>query len=187
VGVDITSVSVSRLRQLYPQFEFVQADISSAEADEIGTGSDLVLASDVLFHIVQDEAWRKAIQNSAARLREEGFLILSDVFPPQPTRIAEHVRLRSLSDYCAELSEAGLRMRHIEPIFAVLQPPPLIPGVSWPWRAYARLWRHGWRVARWSVVDRLLPPVSGWLDQRFFIPKLGDGAPNSKWLFATRD
>jgi SAM-dependent methyltransferase len=186
VGVDITSVSVSRLREKYAQFRFVQADISG-EAHEIETGFDLVLAADVLFHIVQDEGWRKAIQNVASRLRERGLLVVSDVFPSKTIQVSEHVRFRSLMDYHTELSKVGLRVVHVEPIFAILQPPPLIPDASWPWRIYAWLWRYGRRLAQWSMTDGLLPPVLAWLDQRFFIPKWGNQAPNSKWLFAIKD
>jgi len=59
--------------------------------------------------------------------------------------------------------------------------------LSWFWKGYAMFWRYAWRLARWSVVDYLLPPVLAWLDKNWFLPKWGSRAPNNKWLFALKE
>jgi len=187
VGVDITLVSVETLRKLYPAFHFVQADISSNEVLKVRIGFDLVLAADVLFHIVDDAAFERAVQNLLSLLRPNGLLIISDVFPITTIQTAPHVRLRSLSEYNRLFSENQTRILHIEPIFAILYPPSFIPSLSWFWKGYALFWRYAWRLARWSVADHLLPPVLAWLDKTWFLPRWGSRAPNSKWLFALKE
>lgn len=99
VGVDITAISVETLRKRYPNWRFVQADISADEIPEIDKRFDVVLAADVLFHIVDDAAFEKAIRNMCLVLRPGGLLIISDVFPASTVQIAPHVRLRSLEMY----------------------------------------------------------------------------------------
>ena len=120
-------------------------------------------------------------------LRPNGLLIISDVFPTATIQTASHVRLRSLSEYNRLFSENQTRILHIEPIFAILQPPSFIPSLSWFWKGYALFWRYAWRLARWSVMDHLLPPVLAWLDKNWFLPKWGSQAPNNKWLFALKE
>jgi 2-polyprenyl-3-methyl-5-hydroxy-6-metoxy-1,4-benzoquinol methylase len=187
VGVDITSVSVEILRRRYPDFHFVQADITSSEVLKAGTEFDIVLAADVLFHIVDDANFERAVRNLLFLLRPNGLLILSDVFPTTTIQTASHVRLRSLSEYNRLFSENQTRILYIEPIFAILQPPSFIPSLSWFWKGYALFWRYAWRLARWSVADHLLPPVLAWLDKTWFLPKWGSWAPNNKWLFALKE
>lgn len=185
VGVDITSVSVEILRERYPEFRFVQADITK---EIIGGDFDVVMAADVLFHIVDDAAFERAVQNLCSVLSPNGLLIISDVFPAFTVQVAPHVRLRSLDEYNRLLSENHIRLVLIEPIFAILQPPPFVPPTSWFWKGYALLWRGvGRRLDRLSIVDRLLPPVLAWLDKRLFRPLWGYGAPNNKWLLAIKD
>lgn len=53
-------------------------------------------------------------------------------------------------------------------------------------KGYALFWRLGWRLARWYVVDRWLPPVLFWLDSRLFLPVWGSQAPNNKWMLALK-
>lgn len=185
VGVDITSVSVEILQERYPEFRFVQADITE---QTIEGDFDIVLAADVLFHIVDDTAFESAVQNLCSVLSPDGLLIISDVFPKSTVQVAPHVRLRSLDEYNCLLNENHIRLVLIEPMFAILQPPPFVPPTSWFWKGYALLWRGvGRRLARLSIVDRLLPPVLAWLDKRLFRPLWGYGAPNNKWLLAIKD
>jgi SAM-dependent methyltransferase len=186
VGVDLTSVSVATLRQRYPQYRFIQADIGQEEIDMTGE-FDVVLASDVLFHIVDDDAFGVAIRNIASYLAKGGLLIASDIFPNTTTQTAPHCRSRSIDDYQAQFSRGGVRIRRVEPIFAILQPPPIVPGLGRLWRLYTAFWRYGWRIARWKLFDRLLPEMLDELDRRFFLPRWGVRAPNSKWLLAVKD
>lgn len=186
IGVDLTSISVARLQPRYPQFRFVQADIAQPQFD-LGAGFDVALAADVLFHIIDDEAFGAAIKNIVSRLKRGGLFIASDIFPDTTTQTAPHCRSRSHADYRAHFSRWGMRVLHVEPIFAILQPPPIVPNAAWPWRAYARLWHYGWRLACRMPLDRLLPSLLDWLDRHVFLHRWGSRAPNNKWLLAIKD
>jgi SAM-dependent methyltransferase len=185
-GLDITATSVVTLQERYPHFRFYQCDVSNACMPWDGE-FDVVLAADVLFHIVDDDAFQAALHNIVSWLKPNGLFIVSDVFPPQSLQTAVHVRNRSLEDYSVRLHGSSIRVLHIEPIFAILQPPPPLPGTAALWRIYSRLWRYSFWLARWSLVDRLLPGLLRWLDRRFFLPRFGLTAPNSKWMLAVKD
>jgi hypothetical protein len=89
-----------------------------------GTAScDLVTGIDVLYHLVDDEAFGAALTNLARFVRAGGCLIVSDVFVTQTTQVAAHVRRRPLSTYEAILEPLGLRLAAREPVFGVLGDP----------------------------------------------------------------
>ncbi len=186
VGLDITLVSINTLQERYPRFRFIQSDITADKIPDLGSEFDIVLAADVLFHIPQDDAFEKAVRNIISQLKVGGLLIVSDVFPANSIQLANYLRIRSLNDYCRLLEKYQTRLSHIEPIFAILQPPPLLPNVNLLWKGYAWIWRYAWRLARWGVMDSLLPSILAWFDKRLFLPKWGETAPNNKWLFAIK-
>lgn len=186
IGLDITSVSVDNLRGEYPQFTFIQGDATKRVA-ELQTKFDVVLAADVLFHIVENESFLAAMRNIAGWLQSGGLLILSDILPPRPLHPAPHCFHRSLGIYERVLAENGLNIAWIEPIFAILHPPALVHEASLAWRAYALAWKYGWRLAKLNALDHFLPRILGWLDERYFLSRYGLMAPNSKWLIAVKD
>src|SRR5712664_744565 len=61
-GMDLTEVSVSQLRDRYPEHRFVQGDISE-KADSLPDGYDVISAMDVLFHIVDRDRYGAALKN----------------------------------------------------------------------------------------------------------------------------
>ena len=72
VGLDITTAAVEHLQSKFPNVTFHKADIGEAcELPAKGT-FDLFSAFDVLFHIVDDARYRKAIANIHALLRPGG-------------------------------------------------------------------------------------------------------------------
>lgn len=186
VGIDITRVSIETLRLRYPDFQFMIGDVSS-ERLIMEAPFDLILAADVLFHIVDDQAFSRALANIAAWLSPGGVLILSDVFPETTLQTAAHCRYRSRDTYRTLLERSSLRISHMEPIFALLQPPPYGVRASPLWRTYAWIWRYGWRVARLRFFDRILPVGLGWLDDAVALKAFGRNAPNAKWLVAVKD
>jgi SAM-dependent methyltransferase len=186
VGLDITSKAISVLQERYPQFHFYQSDIADPEI-ELDAEFDIVLAADVLFHIIDDDAFRVALHNITSRLKSNGLLIVSDTFPRRTLQSSPHVRNRSLDDYLTAFHFGRVRLLHMEPIFAILQPLPVMPEVARSWRLYSQVWRYVLHFARWVPVDRVLPNLLGWLDRRFFLPRYGLTAPNSKWMLAVKD
>jgi SAM-dependent methyltransferase len=185
-GVDITAVSVQTLARRYPDFCFLQADVGD-RVFPVNDGFDVIVVADVLFHIVDDSRFQRAITNLSDRLQPGGYLILSDILSAHTVQPAPHFRSRSLAVYEELLAQNQLTVRHIEPIFAVMQPPVSMHGIPWRWQTYALIWRYGlMRMARWGWFDRTVPAVLEDLDERFFLRRAGVGTPNSKWLMAVK-
>jgi len=119
VGLDVTSISVTTLRQRYPQFTFFQTDVTR-ESPHLELTFDVVLVADVLFHIVEDKDFCAAVRNICGWVATEGVLILSDIFPSVSIQTALHVNNRALDEYGQLLTAHGLRVIHIEPILSLI-------------------------------------------------------------------
>lgn len=81
-GVDLTTVAVKTLKSRFPYADFVQGDIGDNQLPEgVQAGAyDIVTCIDVLFHIVDDQRFEKAIANIADLLKPGGHFIFSDLF-----------------------------------------------------------------------------------------------------------
>ena len=137
-GVDLTSVAVSKLGARFPGTRFVQADIgqplSAPLADELGT-FDFVSAFDVLFHIVDDGLYQRALHNVAALLRPGGWFLWSDNFIHQPTIRVAHQVSRSLREVTDAVTAAGLEVVDRRPMFVLM---------NYPADTSSKLARWGW-------------------------------------------
>ncbi len=186
-GIDITEISVQNLSSSYPEFHFVRADISD-DAVPINDQFDIVLVADVLFHIVDANRFRNAIEHISHLIKPKGYLILSDLLTIATVQTASHVRFRSLEEYKSILADNDITLKHVEPIFAVLQPPIRVHGTSLLWNLYALIWLYGgMRMAHWRWFDRLIPRILNKLDQSFFLPRANVRTPNNKWLVGVKD
>ena len=63
-GIDLTDVAVGRLRKKYPESAFYKVDIGDAIGELRGHRFDVISCMDVLFHIVDDTSYQKAVQNA---------------------------------------------------------------------------------------------------------------------------
>lgn len=91
-GVDITEVAVNNLKSIFPESDFLQLDIGAdieAYIPQLGK-KDFISAMDVLFHIVDDKRFEKALMNIAALLKKGGYFIYSDNFLKDQTRRTQH-------------------------------------------------------------------------------------------------
>lgn len=111
-GLDITEVSVENLKTKFPEHEFIQLDIG----DEIGKlkttlgNKDFISAMDVLFHIVDDQRFDRAVHNIASLLKPGGYFIYSDNFLKGETIRTKHQVSRS-KEYLFDLFEkAGFEL-----------------------------------------------------------------------------
>jgi 2-polyprenyl-3-methyl-5-hydroxy-6-metoxy-1,4-benzoquinol methylase len=81
-GIDLTSASVNQLKTKFPQNKFFVSDIGDKDfrsAAPLGS-YDVVSCMDVLFHIIDDQRFEKAIENIAILTKEEGYFIYSDLY-----------------------------------------------------------------------------------------------------------
>lgn len=148
-GVDISSRAVEGLSRAFPQARFVEGDVTEG----LGGQYELIVAMDVLFHIMDDTKYRAAIEHIAAALSSGGRLIFSDNFPPE--RVAhKHQVSRSATEITAVLSAAGLRIVERWPMFVLMNAPVK--------------YRTGW----WYVLERILwrAPALGWAIGALLLP-----------------
>jgi len=142
---DFSEVAVSRLQQKYPEIEFSQLDIGDRLPESLRSSQDAVSAFDMLFHIVDDTRYRRAIQNIHAALVEGGWFLFSDLFVHEETKRLEHVAARSLIEVERTLTSTGFRIVSRKPVFALMNEP-----LDCRNRAYVFLWKVFSRVIRTS-------------------------------------
>jgi SAM-dependent methyltransferase len=122
-GCDLTEIAVARLRSALPWARILRLDIADTlPATEIGS-YDIVSAFDVLFHIVEEKAYERAIRNVCALLRPGGLLLFSDLLPRNGACQAEHVAFRPLGGVTALLAKAGFDVVGRVPMFVVMEEP----------------------------------------------------------------
>lgn len=123
-GVDLTEVAVERLRHRFPTARFVRADIGEPLPPELPLGSfRAVSAFDVLFHIVDDERFARALGNIASLLEPGGSFLWSDNFIHQPTARVAHQVSRNISEIEGRLATAGLAVIRRVPMFVLMNYP----------------------------------------------------------------
>ncbi|MEM4523361.1 MAG: class I SAM-dependent methyltransferase [Nitrososphaeria archaeon] len=192
-GIDIAQISVYTLRQRYPYFKFIQADISLDIPSDIGD-FDIVLAADVMFHIIPDRAFNQAIQNLLSHLKSGGLLIISDLFPRTRIQPVPHVCFHSINEYIHLFSPYCVYIIHQEPIFFLLYPLPLILSGNSKWKKGEIFQRYAKNLCKWNMFDKTFPTIAAWLDAKIFLPlsrrilgtSLGFLMSNMKWLFAAK-
>jgi SAM-dependent methyltransferase len=81
-GVDISRVSARLLRKKYassPRVRILEADIAGADFDVEGP-FDIIIAIGVMFHIVEDRLWERAVARLASLLSEDGIILVGGQF-----------------------------------------------------------------------------------------------------------
>lgn len=80
VGIEISGPAATSLAHRYsdvPEVSILEAD-AAGESFDLGRTFDIVNAVDVLFHVVDDDSWRRAIRNLAAHLAPGGRMIVAE-------------------------------------------------------------------------------------------------------------
>jgi SAM-dependent methyltransferase len=164
-GLDVADVVVDRLRGRFPAHRFEQADVTEPWPVEPAS-ADLVTAFDVLFHIVDEPGFERALGQVGQALRPGGAFVVSDLFLHGPPVTAFHQVIRTLARWEEALDAAGFEILGRLPIFVAMHPPyDLPPGrrrrLAWRWWAWleARLKadpEQGRLLGRWlGRFDRL--------------------------------
>jgi SAM-dependent methyltransferase len=147
-GVELTDVASDRLRASHPAVAVVRADVSDPEL-AIDGEFDFVSAMNVLLHIVDDAAFRQALQNLSRLLREDGVLLVADpVLTRRPTRhpttAASNSVARTVAEWRSALGEVGLEIVEIRPSTVLQGNPidvkhrPVLVGLDVLWNVYGR-------------------------------------------------
>jgi SAM-dependent methyltransferase len=122
-GSDLTATSVSRLSAAHADCEFVRADIGASRSDLPNRRFDAISAFDVLYHIVDDESYRRAFVNLSSRLADGGLLLFTENFLSGPALRSRHWVSRSLTEITAAVELAGLEVVERRPVFVLMSEP----------------------------------------------------------------
>jgi SAM-dependent methyltransferase len=122
-GIDLSGAAVQALRDAFPEADFEREDIAEPGDALLGRQYDIVSAFDVLFHIVDDERFARALENIGRITRPGGHLLLSDNFLHGPTVRGRHQVSRSLAEIDDTLAAAGWESVVRLPMFFLMNTP----------------------------------------------------------------
>ena len=94
LGNDIAEVSVTNLRKEYPQYEFLQGDISEVKLPE--NRFDVGVMIDVTQHITDDDRFNKAMDNLWKSLKSGAHLIITMWDPAKNVYLSNKLRLNRI-------------------------------------------------------------------------------------------
>ncbi len=120
---DLTQVVVDRLRARRPGVELMRLDIGSEDLPAGGETYDAISAMDVLFHIVDEDDYRRALRNLAGLLSPGGLLLFSENFLSTETDRASHQVSRTGAEIRVLLADAGLEPVELRPMFLLMNTP----------------------------------------------------------------
>jgi len=128
-AVDIAPAAVKSLKEKYCSSEtmnFVCADVGGDEFSEgVRPMLGLVIAMDILYHIIDNEKFCAAIRNIARVLEPGGYLFLTDILSSSKEAMSpqQHVHWRPLTAYKRELEKNSLDIVYLAPVYTLLQSP----------------------------------------------------------------
>jgi SAM-dependent methyltransferase len=122
-GLDFASAATEGLKRKYPGCNIYQLDIGEDIKEIKPRAFDVVSAFDVLFHIVDDGKYEKAIRNIFSLLRPGGLFVFSDNFIHGDTIRKAHIVHRSLAVVEGAVEDAGFRVVERFPMFVLMNYP----------------------------------------------------------------
>jgi SAM-dependent methyltransferase len=93
-GNDIAEIAVTELKKKYPQYEFIQGDISEVMLPE--NKFDLGVMIDVTQHITDDERFSKAMDNLWKSLKSGAILMITMWDPAKNVYLSNKLRLNRI-------------------------------------------------------------------------------------------
>lgn len=157
-GVDIADSAVARLRERFPEVRFERVDVSDEVPFDDGA-FDVVSAFDVLFHIVDDERYPRAVAGIHRMLRPGGWFIFSEHFVHDQRRGRRHHVSRTLGEIEELLHRTGFDIVSRRPMF-VFMAWPVDSGKRWRWDLWSKRMLPLIKQERWGgVVGAALYPA----------------------------
>ena len=191
VGLDFTQISINRLQKWFPNDLIVRADVSEIPLPLPDAARfDIISAFDVLLHIIDTDAFRRALANLACCCVPGGWLIISDAivegqgYVPKYT-YAAHNKVRSLTEYRDELRAHGFVIDSVRPATVLLGNPLEASSHQAFWILLA-WWKATGLWGRSNMLSGLLGPGAIKADQVACRLCTGSNVPSSKIIFARK-
>lgn len=124
-GIDITNKSIEELKIKYPNHRFAKGNISSLDYNKIFPNEkfDIITAFDVLFHIVDEEDFKNAIENIRRFSHQGTIILIMDNFLKKYKSAKGHESDRTLSYYKKILNSYFIEIKEIKPLFYFMNTP----------------------------------------------------------------
>jgi len=125
VGADISAATISHLFEQYPDFNFINADVTESELEGLAAQPpfDVITIFDVFYHIVDDERFTNAVRHIGALTAGSGVVLVMDQLHPGRYQLSEHVVYRDRDEYVDLFARSGLELLDNELLFHYLVPP----------------------------------------------------------------
>ena len=157
---DAAPAALAQLRRRHPDVPAVALDVTVPSRDLAGRTFDAISAFDVLFHIVDDAAYGRAIAHLASLLRPGGLLVLSENFRRDVAQSVSPTQVdRTEEEIVGRLRAAGLEPVARHPMFWLMNEPQNAPSALhalW-WRGLSGALRA--RPALGAVAGPILYPL----------------------------
>jgi len=180
-GSDLAETAAERLRRSHPGLPIHQLDLGG-DRNELPDGPfDAVSAMDMLFHIMDEDAYARAVANLAVLVRPGGHVVLSENLLRDGRRFVGPVQISRSEDEIVGLLRAnGLEPVRRDPMFVLLNGPvdsdnPLLK--AW-WGGLTRV--VSFRDQLGNVLGAVLYPVE------LLAVRLARRGPSSKLLVCRR-
>lgn len=127
-GIDISKDSIRVLRSRYPKFKFRLLNISDKSAvQKLSRKFDLVMAMDVILHIVDGHQFSQALKNLCSLTSDNGYLILMEPViinnSYEEYQVGQSSRARRLSEYRSILRSRGFDLVEVRSVSFLLNNP----------------------------------------------------------------
>jgi 2-polyprenyl-3-methyl-5-hydroxy-6-metoxy-1,4-benzoquinol methylase len=109
-GVDFSRTAIDAARDAHPDAEF---HVAPLDAPLPGAPYDVVVCIDVLFHVVDDTTWERALRHLAGAAKRRAPIVIQETLD-QPQRITTHTRWRTTDHYARALAGLGMTIAHHE-------------------------------------------------------------------------
>jgi glycosyltransferase involved in cell wall biosynthesis len=107
-GADFSETAVAQAKARVPDGTFVARPLDQVTMPP----ADAVMCLDVLFHILDDDAWDRTVQTLVRMLKPGGRLLILEHFPGSQSE-ARHVRWRSVDHYRAVAPRLGVTLQEV--------------------------------------------------------------------------
>jgi SAM-dependent methyltransferase len=147
-GSDVSETAVRRLREGFPSVPVDRFDIAGPATELPERRFDVVSAFDLLFHLIDDGAYRRALANLARLVAPGGLLVITENFRRAgPRRFASVQVNREEREIYAALHRNGFGVVERRPMFVVMNAParggrPLLH--AWWTRVHSLLTTRPW-------------------------------------------
>jgi SAM-dependent methyltransferase len=122
-GVDLTDVAVAGLSKRFPAQHYEQVDITAGTGTLPAGSFDAISIVDVLFHVVDDAGYERAMANLHSLLRPGGVLIFTDNMLHGDWQRAEHQVSRGIAWILDLLNRTGFDVVERRPLFVLMNTP----------------------------------------------------------------